>query len=123
MQFVEVIVNVPIRRTFGRAAAPPPTDLDADDALQTYHYHLPPELENRVQPGHLVWAPFGHQEVQGVVARLADSAPVETRALLRLARPEPVLTPAQLDLARWIAQEYVAPVSEAVKLFLSLIHI
>ena len=118
MQFVEVIVNVPIRRTFGRAAAPPPTDLDADDALQTYHYHLPPELENRVQPGHLVWAPFGHQEVQGVVARLADSAPVETRALLRLARPEPVLTPAQLDLARWIAQEYVAPVSEAVKLFL-----
>jgi primosomal protein N' (replication factor Y) len=72
----------------------------------------------RCSRGHLVWAPFGHQEVQGVVARLADSAPLTTRPLLRLARPEPVLTTAQLDLARWIAQEYVAPVSEAVKLFL-----
>ncbi len=125
MQFVEVIVNVPIRRTFGRASATPvaadaavEAGLEADDALQIYHYHLPPEMEHQVQPGHLVWAPFGHQEVQGVVARLADSAPLTTRPLLRLARPEPVLTAAQLDLARWIAQEYVAPVSEAVKLFL-----
>jgi primosomal protein N' (replication factor Y) len=125
MQFVEVIVNVPIRRTFGRAGtAPAAPDTateagpEADDALQIYHYHLPPEMEHQVQPGHLVWAPFGHQEVQGVVARLADSAPLTTRPLLRLARPEPVLTAAQLNLARWIAQEYVAPVSEAVKLFL-----
>lgn len=117
MQFVELIVNVPIRRTFGRAT-PPPADLDAEDTLQIYHYHLPADLEETVRPGHLVWAPFGHREVMGVVARLADSAPVATRPLLRLARPEPVLTPAQLDLARWIAQEYVAPVSEAVKLFL-----
>jgi len=118
MQFVEVIVNVPIRRTFSRAADPPPADLDADDPLQVFHYHLPPELEDQVQPGHLVWAPFGRQEVQGVVAGLAAGAPVATRPLLRLARPEPVLTPAQLDLARWIAQEYVAPLSAAVKLFL-----
>ena len=122
MQFVELIVNVPIRRTFGRAAGPPASEVDAeqdsDEALQTFHYHLPPEMENQVQPGHLVWAPFGHQEVQGLVARLADSAPVATKALLRLARPEPVLTAAQLDLALWIAQEYVAPISAAVKLFL-----
>ncbi len=43
---------------------------DGAGALQSYHYHLPPELEYRVQPGHLVWVPFGSQEVQGFVLRL-----------------------------------------------------
>ena len=53
MLFAEVIVNVPIRRTFVRSDAPsniPPADNVADeanDALQTFHYHLPPEPEGR----------------------------------------------------------------------------
>jgi len=34
-----------------------------------FHYHLPPELEGRVGAGHLVEAPFGRQQVQGVVLR------------------------------------------------------
>ena len=128
MIYAEIVVNVPIRRTFARRYAEPPVEDergggyepndDDADALQTYHYHLPPELEGLVEPGHLVWVPFGAQEVQGFVLRLADRAPVETRSVLRLARPEPVLTPAQLELASWIAGYYVAPASEAVRLFL-----
>ena len=129
--YAEVIVNVPIRRTFGRGqSAPPPAELpgfdsdgeaQADDqtaSLQTFHYHLPPELLGAVQPGHLVWVPFGKQTLQGVVVRLADGAPVPTKPIKRLARPHPVLTPAQIALAFWIADYYVAPLSEAVKLFL-----
>ena len=30
-----------------------------------FHYHLPPELEGKVLPGHLVVVPFGKQRVQG----------------------------------------------------------
>ncbi|MGB5047728.1 MAG: hypothetical protein WBO46_02225, partial [Caldilineaceae bacterium] len=68
--YVEVVVNVPIRRTFGRGQTPPPpadlpgfageedTSDDSAAALQTFHYHLPPELLGAVQPGHLVWVPF-----------------------------------------------------------------
>lgn len=85
--------------------------------FQLFHYHLPVELEQVVRPGHLVWVPFGAQKVQGVVVRYAESSPVPTRALLRLARPEPVLTATQMALAAWIADYYVAPLSEAVKLF------
>ncbi len=123
MRFAELIVNVPIRRTFHRhGPAPDPALPDDGDetgaALQTFHYHLPPDLETTVQPGHLVWAPFGRQEVQGVVIHLSETAPVATRPILRLARPEPVLTPTQLALAAWIAEYYVSPFSEAVKLFL-----
>jgi primosomal protein N' (replication factor Y) len=129
MIYVEVVVNAPIRRTFARryATPPPPEDAggelsaDADagqSRVQTFHYHLPPELETTVQAGSLVWVPFGHREVQGVVARRTASAPVTTKPVMRLARPEPVLTPAQLGLAAWIADYYVATLSEAVKLFL-----
>ena len=143
--FVEVIVNVPIRRSFRQGERPPlqaefggidfegahlsPPELSKPESThqrsvgaaqyQTFHYHLPPELKGRLQPGHLVWAPFGAQEVQAIVVGTASSSPVETKAIARLARPLPVLTRAQLDLAFWIADYFVAPISEAVKLFLT----
>ncbi len=118
--YVEVVINVPIRRTFRPLAAPdaPAEPADAGSQLQLFHYHLPAELQGRVQPGHLIWAPFGRQELQGVVVRGAATSPVPTKAILRLARPEPVLTPVQIELAQWIAEVYVAPLSEAVRLFL-----
>ena len=134
MVFAEIIVNVPIRRTFSRryadVADPDATEAFAGDAgkvpdddqayhsLQTFHYHLPPDLEQMVIPGHLVWVPFGAQEVQGFVLNVTDTAPVQTKAVLRLARPEPVLMRWQLALATWIARYYVAPLSESIKLFL-----
>ena len=117
MVYIETVVNAPIRRSFHRREEPPPP-LEDDDALQTFHYHLPPELEEIVQPGHLVWAPFGAQEIQAIVIRRADSAPVPTKAILRLARPEPVLTSQQIALAAWIADYYVAPFASALRLFL-----
>lgn len=120
MNIIEAVVNVPIRRTFRRdQPAPPPDDeSDASESLQTYHYHLPPELESVIEVGHLVWAPFGAQEVQAVVLRRVASAPVPTKPILRLARPEPVLTLAQIELAAWIAETYVAPFAEAIRLCL-----
>ena len=141
---IEVIIFLPIRRSF-KQHEPPPTEgefagvdeayessLSPDQHLpetvhqrtggaarfQTFHYHLPPSLRGVVEPGHLIWAPFGAQEVQGVVVGPTASTPVETKAIDRLARPQPVLTVAQLDIAFWIADYYVAPISEAVKLFL-----
>ena len=134
MRLVEVIVNVPIRRSFSRQAleGPPPEPdffgatpeaagepISQDEAdYQSYHYHLPPELEAIVLPGHLVWVPFGAREVQGFVIGFADASPVPTKAVRRLARAEPVLTSVQLELARWLAQAYVAPLAEAIKLFM-----
>ncbi len=144
-EFVEVIVNIPIRRSFRQEEAPPPAvefgGIEVDDdrqsstinrgaesihqrsggaaQYQTFDYHLPPALRGKVHPGHLVWVPFGSQEVQGIVVRTAPSSHVETKPVARLARPQPVLTRAQLEMAFWVADYYIAPVSEAVKLFLT----
>ncbi|MDE0140946.1 MAG: primosomal protein N' [Caldilineaceae bacterium] len=142
---VEVVIFVPIRRSFRQEELPPPeNDLGTLEGsgepsfspgqllpesvhqrtggaarFQTFHYHLPPNLIGEVEPGHLVWVPFGRQQLQGIVVGPAQSSPVETKAIDRLARPRPVLTQAQLDVAFWIADYYVAPISEAVKLFLT----
>lgn len=108
--FAEVAVNVPTQR--GRAAA-------SGDAprTQTYHYHVPADLE--VQAGHLVWVSFGAQHVQGLVLALSDSAPVaETKPILSICDPQPYLTTAQQHLARWLAEHYLCSAAEAAFLFL-----
>ncbi len=84
-----------------------------------YDYHLPPELEQAVQPGHLVVVPFGHQTVQGVVLRRVDipSFP-QTRAVLALLDEQVVVTPHQIQLARVLAEENLAPLAAFIALML-----
>ncbi|MEZ0395036.1 MAG: primosomal protein N' [Anaerolineales bacterium] len=84
-----------------------------------FDYHLPPELEGRVGAGHLVVVPFGKQTVQGVVLELTATASVaETKPVLDLLDPLPVLTPAQIALARWMAAHFLAPLAAMVNLML-----
>ena len=105
-------------------APPQPPPEPPDPPFQTFTYHLPRELEGSVETGHLVWVPFRGRTIQAIVvalrgsAPIKDGAPVRTRALLRLARDEPVLTAGQMRLAAWIADTYVAPIAEAVRLLL-----
>jgi primosomal protein N' (replication factor Y) len=98
--FVEVAVNLPpIRGTFD--------------------YHLPDELLDRVQSGHLVTVPFGSRRVQGVVIGLRDQAAVpETRPIEALVDPDPVLTPAQLELARWLQRQTHSALIDCLTLML-----
>lgn len=96
--FAEVAVNLPAVRS-------------------TFHYHLPTELEGRLRPGHLVTVPLGPRRVQGVVVRLLSAAEVpETRPIEALVDAEPVLSPEQLELARWLAEQTRAPLIECLTL-------
>lgn len=84
-----------------------------------FHYHLPPELEGVVIPGHLVEVPFGKQRVQGVVLRQVEAPAVrETKAVLALIDPEVAVTPAQLALAEHLAYTTLAPLSSCISLML-----
>ncbi len=100
MNYVRVAVNVPA-------------------ASGEFDYRLPPELEGRVGAGHLVTVPFGKQTVQGVVLELvAVPSVAETRPALDLLDPLPVLTPAQIALARWMAEHFLAPLAAMISLML-----
>ena len=85
----------------------------------TFHYHLPPALASILRPGHLVVVPFGPRRVQGIVVARAAHAPVpETRPVEQLVDPQPVLTPAQLDLARALADTTRSTLAECLAVML-----
>ncbi|MFH1524017.1 MAG: hypothetical protein ABIF04_03555, partial [Chloroflexota bacterium] len=99
-QFAQIAVNVP-------------------SITGLFDYVLPAELEGKVGPGHLVTVPFGKQTVQGVVFRLiAEPSVSETKTILGLLDPQPILTAAQIALAQWLAEETLSPLAACIGLML-----
>ncbi len=84
-----------------------------------FDYAIPPELASHLQPGCLVTAPFGKQVVQGVVLELTESPAVaNTKLILDLLDPAPVLTPPQIALALRLAESTRNPLAAVVGLML-----
>ncbi len=84
-----------------------------------FDYHLPAELEDVIQPGHLVEVPFGSRSVQGVVFRMVEQPSVtETRPVRALLDPQPVLTAWQMVLAEALAEASLAPLASCIDLML-----
>ncbi|MGB6838459.1 MAG: hypothetical protein WBF66_12255, partial [Dehalococcoidia bacterium] len=99
MQYVEVAVNstVPHRRTFS--------------------YSVPQGME--VQVGQALYVPFGRRTLQGVVMEVADQPGFpQTRDVLAPIHQRPIISPAHVALARWIADHYLTPLFDAVSLML-----
>jgi primosomal protein N' (replication factor Y) (superfamily II helicase) len=84
-----------------------------------FDYALPPELEGRIGTGHLVTVPFGNQTVQGVVLELLSQPSVaDTKSILDLLDPLPVLTGVQLELARQMAGLTLNPLAAIIDMLL-----
>lgn len=84
-----------------------------------FDYHLPPELQDRIGPGCLVVVPFGSQVVHGVVIRQVDQPSVaDTKPVHSLVDPGAVVTPAQIELAFWLAKETFSPLAPCISLML-----
>ena len=84
--FAEIVVNIP--------------SVDG-----VFHYSIPPDLETSLALGHYVHVPFGKQIVQGVVLALLEISPIqETKKIIDLIDPNPVLTAAQIELAKNLSQ-------------------
>ena len=73
--------------------------------------------------GARVLVPFRNEKLAGVVVRVHDDPPpVEAKAILAVLDDEPVLAPDLMDLGRWIAQYYLAPVGEVLRSMLPLMQ-
>ena len=98
--YVEVSVNVP-------------------QVTGTFHYHLPEELVDKIQPGHLVEVPFGQRQVQGVVFRFVERPEVtDTKPVTALLDAQTALTPLQIELAKEMAEWTLAPLASCLSLML-----
>ncbi|GAI44215.1 unnamed protein product, partial [marine sediment metagenome] len=99
MRYAEVSVNSPVAQR------------------RTFSYAIPSGLS--IDVGQAVWVPFGKKILQGIVLELSPYPAVEeTREIIDVIEPHPVLSPAHVSLARWISEHYLSPLFDAVALML-----
>ena len=85
---------------------------------RAFTYLLPPSWERRAQPGCRVVVPFAGRKLTGVILALRDHPGSSTSpplAVERLLDDEPVFDPALIELARWTAAYYCAPLGEVLR--------
>ncbi len=80
-----------------------------------FDYSVPSEMENLIQSGILVVVPFGKQVVQGIaVEEVQTPAVEETRDIIAVLDTLPALTRAQMELAVWISDTTLSPLSSCL---------
>ena len=99
MRYAEVAVHVPVNRTFT--------------------YHIPDELLGGLGAGSLVRVEFGVAMQPGVVIGRHDATDIpETKPILELLDPKPVMLAEHIDLARWLSETRLAPIGACIWLML-----
>ncbi len=82
---------------------------------RVFHYSIPDHMQEEIKEGMQVLVPFGPQVVDGYVIGFADTAEVEkTRDILEIVHEEPVFDKQMLELARWLAENYLCSVVDAI---------
>src|SRR5437763_3493099 len=89
----------------------------------TFTYAIPPELRDGVRLGSRVEVPFGTKRSTGFVVALADAPPADKASKIKPVRAvlddeEPALLPEIIDLCRWAADYYIAPLGEMLRVAL-----
>ncbi|KPL84303.1 hypothetical protein SE15_04000 [Thermanaerothrix daxensis] len=80
-----------------------------------FDYQVPPHLMERVQVGSLVIVPFGERRVYGIVVAGSPSFQGRaTRAIEAVLDERPVVTAAQIELARIISTETLSPLNSVL---------
>ncbi|MBI5814524.1 MAG: primosomal protein N' [Nitrospinae bacterium] len=96
--FVEVIVPRPVRPLFT--------------------YSVPDGLAGGVAPGKRVEVPFGKRSLIGLIAKVTNKAEVETKPVISVIDPAPVVAEDLLKLAVWTARHYYAPPGDVIQLIM-----
>src|SRR5690349_2483988 len=85
---------------------------------RTFHYSVPATLEP-VQTGQLIEVSFRTSRSQGIIVGLCNESPVaHPKPILEILTPEPVVTPAQIALAQWMAEQTLAPLGACLWMML-----
>ena len=84
---------------------------------RAFTYSIPDRFT--VQPGQLVWVPFGRQTLQGIVLELSSAEPeFPTRPILQPVEPAPLLGLDRLRLGQWLSSHYRSPLFASLSLML-----
>ena len=91
-----------------------------DAALnRTFDYLIPKELEGKVVAGSRVRVSFGHRELEAIVLEIVPTTTVaKLKPILEVVGDKPFILPELLELGKWIAGYYLAPIELALKALL-----
>ena len=93
---------------YAKIAVPLPMD-------RIFHYRIPENLRNEVEPGKRVRVEFGRKEMIGYVVGLADSAEVEgVKPIKGVIDKEPIVSAQMLEFAGWMKDTYLCSLGQAV---------
>ncbi len=98
-------------------------DLPLKNLYNTYTYAVPANMEADVSFGKRVMVEFGKRKVEAfiVAIRKQDDSPEKSsgiKKIIKVLDPEPLFDIKLYRLARWMAEEYLCPVSIAIKAML-----
>ncbi len=87
--------------------------------FQTFSYCLPDSMQEHLRPGCRVWVPFGARHLTGLVlGRQEEVNQPEVKCIAALLDEKPLLSAELLELSRWVASYYFAPLGEALRVML-----
>ncbi len=121
MKYANVVVHIPFTNA---PVLPAQTERDVAPLPRawldrSFTYDIPPEWQDAIRVGQMVWVPFGARRLQGIVVELAETTDLDkTRSLEAIVYPDPLVTLEQIELAHWISRHYLAPLSDCIWLFL-----
>jgi primosomal protein N' (replication factor Y) (superfamily II helicase) len=83
----------------------------------TFTYKVPDRLAAEIQPGSRVLVPFRRKSLVGVVTEWSDAQPdgTQLREIQKSLDLVPALTPKLVELGKWIASYYAAPIGEVYR--------
>ena len=97
--YAEILLNLPAR----------PLD-------RPFHYSVPAELAQEAVPGVRVRVPFSGRTVEGILLKRMDRAEVDSvKPILDVLDKEPLISPALVELAMWMADYYLCTRAEALR--------
>lgn len=82
---------------------------------EIFDYAIPPELLPMIRIGVLVLVPFHGRKVEGIVIDIKRSSKIANlKSLISIIDPIPVIDSVRTELARWMADYYLAPFSKTL---------
>jgi primosomal protein N' (replication factor Y) (superfamily II helicase) len=86
---------------------------------RAFTYALPEHLRDRVRVGSYVLVPFGRQHLPGFVVALGgDGGGYKIKPISSLLLDEPLFEERMVELAEWLAGQYLCPLADAMRVLL-----
>lgn len=83
---------------------------------ETFHYTIPPAIEESIRIGSRVLIPLGKQKCEGFVIGIIDQSPFNSfKEIEKVIDNEPIISQEMVELALWVSEKYITPLHKVLE--------